>query len=340
MMYRLVCSLFFIVFFCCCKNELSTEKYQKKRDNIVNVHDKVKEIDIQDVLISEFSSLYLIDKYLLITDSRSTAEMVHFFCRDDYSYIASRIYNGEGPKEITQLGFIGINEALRTFYVTDNGKQKIFSYPLDSILANPYYVPDVKASMTTSMFPSIYFYINDSLSISSTIQPVKGRPYNESLVKWNMQTGEMLPMKYTQPDIERKRVYFDVSICNNLYAECYCYHDLITICDLNGNLKYNIYGPQWDTRTQNRNNYYGCVRWCGDKIIVASAGGRSYTSSADISNIFPTQLLVFNKEGEYLQTLEIGYKISNFVYDMEKNRIVMILADEIQHAYLDLDNLL
>ncbi|WP_455673190.1 6-bladed beta-propeller [Phocaeicola sp.] len=336
-MNRFVYVSLFVALLCGCKEAPSTEKHQKKRNNIVNVHDKVKEIDIQDVLIGQFSSLCFIDKYLLITDSKSYEGMVHFFNRNDYSYVSSGVYNGEGPGEITQLGHIGVNEASRTFYVTDHGKQKIFSYPLDSILANPHYMPDVKSSMTITMFPSLYFYINDTLSICTTIKPIKGRPFDENLARWNMQTGEMTPMNYTQPDIERKRVYFDVSLSDSLYVECYSHHDLMTICDLNGNLKYNVYGPRWDNQTQNRENHYRVVCWCGDKIIAAYAEGRSYTSNEDFYKTYPTQFLVFSKEGEYLQTLETGYKISDFGYDAKNNRLVMILSDEIQHAYLDLD---
>jgi hypothetical protein len=47
-------------------------------------------------------------------------------------------------------------------------------------------------------------------------------------------------MPYNHPDIERKRVCFAASAEYDIYVECYCYHDLMTICSLNGDLKYNI----------------------------------------------------------------------------------------------------
>jgi hypothetical protein len=44
-------------------------------------------------------------------------------------------------------------------------------------------------------------------------------------------------------------------------------------------------------------------------------------------------------EGDYIQTLETGYNISDFCYDKDNNRIIMSLDAEVQFAYLDLDGL-
>ena len=54
-----------------CTQGSDTEKYQKSRDNIVNVHDKIKEIEIETVLIGRNSQSYLIDQYLIICDYTS-----------------------------------------------------------------------------------------------------------------------------------------------------------------------------------------------------------------------------------------------------------------------------
>lgn len=56
-----------------------------------------------------------------------------------------------------------------------------------------------------------------------------------------MSTGEIIPMKYSgHPELKRKRVSFAVSVENGIYVECYWYNDLMSICNLNGNLLYNI----------------------------------------------------------------------------------------------------
>jgi predicted RNA-binding protein associated with RNAse of E/G family len=55
---------------------------------------------------------------------------------------------------------------------------------------------------------------------------------------------------------------------------------------------------------------------------------------------WPTKFLVFDLEGNYLKTLETGYKICNICYDKKENRILMSLDDQIQFASLELDGLL
>lgn len=58
------------------------------------------------------------------------------------------------------------------------------------------------------------------------------------LAKWNMATGEIVLMKYEHPDIKKKRMSFAISVEHGLYVECYSYHDLMSICTLDGELKH------------------------------------------------------------------------------------------------------
>ena len=56
--------LFLIIIFCwSCSSNSTTEKYQGKRDNIINVRDKIKEIVIEDLLINSYSFPLIIDNY-------------------------------------------------------------------------------------------------------------------------------------------------------------------------------------------------------------------------------------------------------------------------------------
>ena len=54
----------------------------------------------------------------------------------------------------------------------------------------------------------------------------------------------------------------------------------------------------------------------------------------------PTLFLIFDKEGNYIQTLETAYQVSDFCYDQEKNRLLINFNDEIQFGYLDMEGLL
>ncbi len=337
-MNKLWC-LLLIVIFCSCTSNSRTEKYQKQRNKVINVRDQVKEIEIKDVLIGSIARLYLLKNYLIIGDYKTQDKLIHIFNKNNFNYLTSTAYLGQAPGEIANMGYIETDEAHDLFYVSDHGKEKIFSYDLDSVLTNPLYMPKVKMEMNARSFPSKYQYINDTLCIGLIIKPTGNSGYKQSVAKWNMTTSEITPMKYEHPEIEKKRISFAVSVKHGIYVECYSYHDLMTICSLNGDLKCNIYGPNWDNRTTNKVSYYGTVRFCGDKIFVLYSGEDTFYEDKNkgTRTKLPTKFLVFDINGNYLQTLETGYQISDFCYDMDNHRIILSLDDVIQFAYLDVD---
>lgn len=320
-----------------CTHGSKTEKYQNKRENIVQVRNRIKEIEMEDVLINRNAQLYSIREYLIICDYKSYDKQILLFDKKSFRYIAGTAYKGEGPDEVTNIGYVGIDEANRKFYVTDHGRHKIFGYNVDSVVANPLYKREVKMNMKERRFPHKYQYVSDTLCMGIIIEPTGNYGFNQSVSAWNMLTGEIKPMSYVHPEIEKKRVSFAVSLEKGIYVECYNHHDLMTICGLDGNLKCNIYGSKWNSRKTNSVCYYGDVVFCDDRIVVSNSAGKDNFAKVEL---YPTEFLVFDTNGDYLQTLETGYNISNFCYDKDNNRIIMSLDDEIQFAYLDLDGLM
>ena len=69
--------------------------------------------------------------------------------------------------------------------------------------------------------------------------------------------------------------------------------------------------------------------------IVATYSGGDYNQE-----YFPTKILIFDLTGNYIKTLDVGYKISDCCYDETNNRIVMAFDDEIQFGYLNLNTLM
>ena|SRR5690554_4680269 len=327
--------LLFVLMLLNCTSKTDTERYQNNRSNIIKVKDKVREIQIEDVLIGSMARLYILDNYLIIKDSQSDDMLVHFFNKVNYEYETSSIQRGQGPKEITNMGYIGVNKNKKEFYVSDHGKLKIFNYPLDSIIDNAFYKPDVKKEINNIQFPSDYIFINDTLSFARIIEPTGNAGYNEFVARWNMQTGEVIKMKYTHPDVEKRRITLAVSMDNNALVECYHNLDLMTIMDINGNLKYNVYGQNWNNRDASRLYHYGNVFFREDKIVASYSGGDMRTEDR-----LPDKLFIFDINGDYIKTIEIGYRISDLCYDEENDRIIFALDDVIQFAYLELNSLL
>ncbi|MDR1913309.1 MAG: TolB-like 6-bladed beta-propeller domain-containing protein [Clostridiales bacterium] len=332
-MNRILYSLF-IVGCCSCTGSNETEKYQGTRKNIIQVRDKVEEIKIEEPLINSFNRLYLMDDYLIIQDLRGLDKLIHLFDKNNFAYIGSIAERGQGPNEITNMGLITIDEAQRSFYVADHGKQKIFSYDLDSVVSHASsYTPEVKMEMDEALFPDYYQIVNDSISICRIIQLIGTNDFKPRVGKVNMITGEITFMKYEHPKItDRKRSGVVASIEHGIYVEYYSEHDLMTICNLNGDLICDVYGPDWDI-TRGPNDYYKKVIFCGDKIYAKYLGEKGGITKEGRSKL-ATKILVFDLQGNYIQTLETGLHINDFCYDKENNRIILSLNDEIQFGYL------
>lgn len=316
-----------------CANEKNgVEKHQYSRNEIVDVKTMVKEIVEDDILIGNIARINFIKDYLVIEDYNSADTLIHIFNKNDFSYVTGFGVLGQGPYEIANLGGVTTGPSQRYLDVADWGKRKIFSYDLDSILSkSSSYRPQEKLNIGETQFPDRYIYIDDTLCVARVITKVKGSPFIQSLAFWNMNSNQLVPFKYLHPEIQRKRVRFAVSAADNLIVECYLYHDLMTIYDLKGNLKYNIYGECWDNKVSNKIHYFDKVEFYKDKIIAAYSGGDNMTDA-----YFPTVFMIFDLEGNYIKTLDVGYKIQDFCIDSNNHRIIMALADEIQFAYLDL----
>ncbi len=89
--------LLLIIGCCNCTYNNETEIYQNKRDKVINVREKIREIDFKDVYISNISWPYLIDHYLLVRDYKAYDKLIHVFNKNDFSHITSIAQRGKGP---------------------------------------------------------------------------------------------------------------------------------------------------------------------------------------------------------------------------------------------------
>jgi len=327
--------LFIIIVCCGCTNNSGTEKYQSKRNNIINVKEKLTEIVIDDVLIGRVAHTHTIEDYLIITNPYSFDEMICIFDKNNFNYITGTTIKGQGPGEIANMGHLVTDEVNRMFYVSDHGKQVIFAYHLDSVLTNPKYMPEIKMKMDNTIFPNEYRYFSDTLCIGSVVIPIGNSDFKQAVAKWNMTTGDIKQMKYNNLNIDKKHITFAVSQEYGIYVECFHRYDLMTICNLDGELKYNIYGPNWSKNERVPTRHYGRVIFCNNTIWATYSGENYHTDKSNQSKFF-----VFDINGNYIKTVEIGYEINNICFDKENNRIIMNLNSEMQFAYLDITGLI
>lgn len=331
MKINLVLYLFVIALCCGCASENTKEKRQRKRANIVNVKDKVKEIDTEKALIGSWAQPYICGDYLAIADYKSPDKKVRLFDLHTLKYVLSLGDAGQGPTEITVLGTIAWNEKEHDLYVTDHGQHKIMRYHLDSLLVDSLYVPTVRLRLgdISNASPKDYYYVNDTLAFGSFLVPTSGSSYKWTGGKWNMKTGGMKLIDYVHPSDKKKRISFAFSLPHNTMVECNQRYDLMSLYDLEGNLLYNVYGPNWDADGDRKQHFKNAVIY-KDKIIA------SYIGEDWRNNDGARVLHVFDITGNYLKTLDVGYKMNNLCCDEENDRLIMNLDAEIQFGYLDL----
>ena len=331
--------LLFALLLAACTEQSTTEKYQKSRNNIVEVKDKVVEINTGDVLIGNNNRMYLLDKYWIVIEYGwyVTDKFVHIFDRDTYQPIISTANKGQGPNEFPNPGSLIMDEAHRCFYLPDNARMKLYTYYIDSLLVDPAWQPELKCSFPEDQIPDECVYVNDTLCIGRVLLPIGVNDFRTGVCCWNMETEAIRLMPYQHPKIKKKRAECIVSPEHNLYVDAYHRDDLLTFCDLDGNLKCNVYGPSWQDGewTHGKKQFVKGVI-CNDKLIVGYSGKDRREKNSTCATI----LHVFDLQGNYIKTLDVGYLTYSLCYDAENNRLLLSMDDEIQFGYLPLDNLL
>ncbi|MFA8434098.1 MAG: hypothetical protein ACEPOZ_06235 [Marinifilaceae bacterium] len=290
-------------------------------------------IDISTEMFFGYSRLYLVGDYLIVeTETEvepSIYKGIHLFDKYTFQYITSSAIIGRGPGEVVRLGKIGVNN--KDLWICDYGKKVRWKFPLDSVLKDDRYKPVVNLQMHSELYMIKQGFLNDSIAIGKAIHSIVSSSPVTAMAKLNINTNVTERYGYEHPDITGRMTnsVFKLSPDNELYINCYMYCDLMTICNLDGTLKYNIYGPNWKKyRPGEMAYFYGVdtyknfiiVSYVGDKRIVLNEYQRQEGN-------FPTKFQIFNTKGDYIKTLETGYKFSSFCVDEENERLIIYFDD-------------
>lgn len=122
-----------------CAKSSSTDIYLNSRDNIIDVHNKVVEIMTEEPFISTYSDIHLLNNHLIVKDWKGYDYLIHLFDKNTFKHVKSTGTIGQGPNEISNIGNIFTDEKRNDFYVVDQGKQRLLSYNIDSLLSENNY---------------------------------------------------------------------------------------------------------------------------------------------------------------------------------------------------------
>jgi len=338
--------LFTIALFGCSNNNNKTEKYQKNRDSsIINVKNRI--IGLPDILPVRFcTNIKIINDVLIIMDSKADRKGVFVYDKKTFKHITTTGFLGNGPGEIVRYGNIVPIEHENAFYLPDFGKCVITKFCIDSILTNALYKPEQVQKFGRHNFATNLEMLDDSIFLGIAVAIAENHTFRKYLVNYNIKNNEMKKFGYHHPQSDsndRKKTYFRFKIIprNNTYVKCYSKLDLMTICDLNGNLKYNIYGPGWNKNKDNKKSYFTHKVDIYNEYIITTYLGKSdivFDKYKRPHGVSPTKFIVFNLDGDYLKTIETNHNITNWCVDENNKRIIAYFDDsDIEFGYFNID---
>lgn len=323
---KYLCCSFLLLLLFGCKSTLErrTEKIQKHRKNIVNVSEKI--IDIKPEIIFGNSSLYILGDILILEEkSPKNNKGIHLFDKNTFKYLTSTCFIGKGPGEITNPGPLGLDKKNRIFWVPDGAKHCIYKFPIDSVLTNNNFKPSTLIKLIDNALLDFGF-LNDSIVLGNLIRITSDTQFETVVSKLNIKSNQIESFGYKHFEAKGQSSISLLAISpeNDVYVNCFFKRDLMTICDLTGNLKFNVFGPGWYDSNPDINSYFMGVDFFEKNIIASYVGSESIINNGNITWVSsPSKLIIFDLNGNYLQTLDTKYQFDGFCIDNENKRIII-----------------
>lgn len=339
---------FFIFFLFSCKRDDSLKKYPDFSKNIENVSDFIIPIKT-DILLGK-CNINIGSKYLFVNDWNSFEKGFLLFDKRTLKHIISTGSLGQGPGEVINYrnaviipNQIGEN----SFFVFDYSQLKLYVYDIDSILQNPKYLPKIIANASMMQVLGDVNQLNDSIFIGIASKAINSHSFIDEVSKININNFTIKKLGYENSEVIKKgdtftHGSFTLSHKYNIYGRSYIYTDLLTLCDINGNLRCNILGPYWG-KGDKKLKFYQQLGIYKNYILAAYVGGNGVIVDEHqrYKGVLAKKILVFNLNGDYLKTLNIGEGIRYFTVDEDTKRLLLSLEDRDEPlAYLDLTGLL
>ncbi len=186
--------LLLALFFSC--REKDPINVNQERNNEIDISELIEEFPVEEPLINDGARLYGSDNYLYVKDYTSTDKITSVFSLPDGDFVGQFMDFGAGPNEIAIIGNINLftseADGREKAVVMDHGNWRISIYDVDSALTDTTYIPRQVKSLDSTVFPSHYVYVNDTLGFARKIVISPGSTrFDQAIGKYNLMTGEL-----------------------------------------------------------------------------------------------------------------------------------------------------
>jgi hypothetical protein len=312
---------------------------------------KSKEIQVEitdfptDILMGAAFINFLGD-YLIFTDFLDSPDKgIHIYHKNTLAYLGSTGEKGEGPGEITRYGEIFTTPNPNEFWMPDFAKLKAFKFHIDSVLMDEHYLPSITRDFRNDLFLIRAKFISDTVAIGACLEALSPSTFRTTLGEWNISKNTMEKFGYDHPELVDKRTnaFFDYSALDNTIVFAHNRHDVLSVLNNKGELKFNIFGENNVKEEEGKKSFFGRVNITKDYIFVEYLGdfGMKWDENRNPKSVQFSKILVFNKEGSLVSYFDTQHEIRTFSVDEENKRIFCNFLDrEIPIGYFSYENLL
>lgn len=334
-------NIFLIISLFSCTQEETTKRFKITDVDPIDVSDNIIDFETEQLISRPYFTL--LDNHLIIQDASGlTNKFIHIFNKNTLEYLTSIGDIGEGPGEFMNSGKIAIGQKENEFWMPDHSKLKVFRFDLDSAILDSEYKPTLSLPMKNDFFLTRFQFISDSIAIGSGVEVLSPSTFRNSLGIWNIKKDSVSKFGYEHPSLvgERTNAFFSYSKKHQMLALAYSTHDILSVFDLDGNIKFNIIGEREFDNEKRSLNFFNQVIFAEDQIVTTYLGdfGTVMDEGASPRGRGPSKFLFFNLEGNLKKVIETNHEVYDFTVDKENRRIFCYFIDrEIPIGYFQYD---
>ncbi len=306
------------------------KKFNLSRAEVIDVSSTITDLETEQLIASPL--LAISGDYLFVTDLTPNFEKgIYLFDKNTLAYLGSTGILGEGPGQITRYGEVSVTPSGKEFWMPDFAKIKMFKFDIDSVLMDENYFPTVSKPFAYDFFHSRFKFISDSVAYGTGLEVLSPSTFRASLGKWNINTGEIEKFGEEHPSLIGKRTnaYFDYSYKHIIMALSHINHDILTLYNADGTIKYHILGEKEFDNENRKLKFFGGVHIGDERIFTSYLGGEKVEMDENNNPkfLFGSKLLVFDLDGNLSKVIETGHEIRYFVVDDGNKRVICYFLD-------------
>ena len=329
-------ALFLIVpmLFCSCgqKSAGIIEERTQSREKIINV--KLESIDEYLPPLNSLSSIYIIGDTLIIRDNKSVDKLYFAYNLSTQTELGWFGKFGGGPGELVNFNGRIFDKERHCLYGIDFGPMEIKKIDIRKALSDSTYGAEIIRKIDPGKdgyFTSGYYANDSTLYVSMEMYDTISHRMHTLITRYNLKNGEKTPIN--TPDDGTRHISHSLAIPEeNVFFTFYPLHDKIRIYDFDGNLKSTIYGLNYKEKGDGVTAYFGSGIVGRNSIIYVIYNGK------DFSRHNPQDVIVMDKNGDYIKTLHFDSFVWNIAYHTPTNRLYVSTDGESQFGYINLSD--